>query len=207
MSIVKNKDFTIGRYKIAQAVAVAPDSNLIGNKTELTQFIEEFEKECLITILGYTLYSEFITQLDESTSNGLVAGADVKWDKLLNGSENYFGLKKLLVPYIYFMFLENDESSHTGTGVIKESGKQSRPFPERSKAVKAWREFYKYTVGTSSAPKAWVKQSIFGNLTMYDWYGTTDSAVKPLYDFLKENKVDYPDAVMTELQNLNYYGI
>ena len=207
MSIVTNEDFTKGRFKIPNATDIAPDSNLVGNKTELGQFIEEFEEECLIITLGYVLYEELKTQLDPSTSNGLITGADQKWDDLLNGKENYFGFKKILVPYIYYKFLENDDASYSGVGIIKESAKGARSYPARSKAVKAWRMFYKFTIGTSLAPKAWTKTSIFGNLNMFDWYGTTDSQIKPLYTFLVEEKLVYPTAVSTEFANMNFYGI
>ena len=207
MSIVINKDFTVGRFKIANATDIGPDSNLLGNKTELGQFIEDYEKECLIEVLGWALYSELLLVLDPQEDDGIKAGSDAKWAKLVNGDANYFGLKKLLVPYIYFMFLENDESRHSGTGVIKENTKGARDFPDTSKAVKAWREFYKYTVGESLRPKGWIKPSIFGNLVMYDWYGSTDSNIKPLYTYLIEKVDDFPNAVMTEYENMNYYGI
>lgn len=207
MSIVKNTDFTKGRFKIPNATDIAPDSDLIGNKSELGEFIEEFEEEALILTLGYTLYAEFKTQLDPSNSNGLIDGADQKWDDLLNGKENYFGLKKLLVPYIYFQFLENDESQYSGTGVIKESTKGARSYSERGKAVKAWRSFYQFTIGRSQTPNALTRPSIFGNLTMYDWYGTSDDKYKPLYVFLREEAETYPTAVPTMFENMNYYGI
>ena len=207
MSIVHNSDFTKGRFKIPQATDIAPDSDRLGNKSELEEFIEEYEKDCLVLTLGWTLYSELLTQLDDSTATGIKDGADPKWGKLVNGSDNYLGLKKILVPYIYFQFMENDESSYTGTGVIKESTKGARQYSERGKAVKAWRTFYEFTIGTSTAPKATIRPSIFGNLLMYDWYGTTDDKFKPLYTFLKDNAVDYPTAVSTTFDNINYYGI
>lgn len=207
MSIVKNTDFTEGRFKIPNATDTAPDSSLLGNKTELGQFIDEFEEECLILTLGYTLYTEFKAQLDPSTSNGLIGGADQKWDDLLNGKDNYFGLKRLLIPYIYFKFLESDDSSYAGVGIIKESAKGARTYPARSKAVKAWRTFYEFTIGNSNAPKGYLKPSIFGNLLMYDWYGTTDDNIKPLYSFLKDNEDVYTTAASTLFVNMNYYGI
>lgn len=207
MSIVQNSDFKVGRFKIAGGTSIAPDSDRLGNKVELDQFIDEFEKECLILTLGYTLYAELVTNLDASEANGVKQGADQKWVDLVVGKDNYMGLKKVLVPYIYFMFLENDESSHSGVGVVKESGKQVRAYPERSKAVKAWREFYKHTIGNTVTPRAWIQESIFGNLTAYDWYGTSETGIKPLYTYLKDNAADFPDAVSTEFDNLNFYGI
>ena len=181
MGLVTNKDFSIGKWKIPNATDIAPDSDLLGSKTELSLFIEEYEKECLIYVLGYELYAELLTKLDTNESNNLVVGAEEKWDDLVNGKDNYYGLKKLVVPYIFFHYAQNDESHYSGVGEIKESAKGARPFSPRSRAVSAWREFYRYTRGDSQAPKAAIKPTIFGNIQMYDWYGTEDSFFKPLH--------------------------
>jgi len=58
------------------------DINLnIGVYSDLTQYIDRFEKEVLIGLLGYTLYSEMMA------AYALLPGTPLptKWDRLING--------------------------------------------------------------------------------------------------------------------------
>ena len=61
--------------------------DVLSINSELNDFIIEYEEECLITCLGYLLAKEFMSNLDSTRENGLIVGADTKWDRLLNGHE------------------------------------------------------------------------------------------------------------------------
>ena len=205
--ITKNQDF-VGRYKIPNATDTSPNSDLLGNSTELALFISNLEEECLILVLGYTLYKELEAELDDSEPNGLKPTADQKWDDLLNGKETYKGLRELLIAYIFFFFLQNDESDYAGVGVVKEYGKGARSFTTRPKAVKAWRRFFELAQGVTGRPEIWSRRLIGGTSNGVGVVWTDyDNKLQPLYPFLTINEDVYPDAVMSPLKTMNYYGI
>ena len=203
--IIKASDFTTGNYKIPNVVDNAPNSDLLGNNTEINEFISKYVPECMVLTLGYELWTLLSAELD--VNGDLPVGADQRWQDLVNGKDRYQGLKSILVPFVYFYFLENDESHHGGVGIVQEEAKGATRFMPVSKAVKAWREFYRYTIGYDKTPMAWEKMTIRGNATCYDWYGTSESLYMPLYVFLRENESTYPEAVSTQFENINYYGI
>lgn len=205
--ITKNSDFN-GQFQIANSEDGSPNSDLIGNNTELQLFINEFEPRCLITVLGYALYAElkpellkkpFVTDAQDT--------ADAKWVELVNGKDNYFGLKPIIVPYVYFHFLKSDDSSHTGVGVVKEAPKGARNYSPREKAVLAWRTFYEAAQGYYPEFTIASKQSAVGNITgiIYD-YDQSDK-IMSLYTFLAKNIDTYPNANPSVLENITQYGI
>lgn len=204
--ITKISDFK-GRFKIPNATDTAPNSDLLGNSTSLYDFISDYEEECLILILGYTLYKELLTNLNEGEPNGILTGADAKWDELVNGKDNYRGLRTLLVSYIFFYYLENDESQYSGVGIQRERGKGSRNFTARPKATKAWRTFYKLTSGEKIQPEVIIRSLVGGSSGVGIIYTDPTEKLQPLYGFLTENAITYPDAVMSQIGNMNYYGI
>src|SRR6187402_1476484 len=65
--------------------SITDDVTAIG--ADISSFIDVYSKEALQKCLGYVLFKEFSAQLSSATANGLIAGADVKWDRLLNGTE------------------------------------------------------------------------------------------------------------------------
>lgn len=205
--ILTNADFTKGQFKVPNVVDVAPDSNLLGNNTEMGEFIDEFVPEACVLTLGYDLWKLLEAELDPSEPNGLLPTADERYDKLLNGDGKYLGMDVYLIPYVYFKFLENDESHYGGVGVLQETAKGAEQFSPVSKGVKAWRTFYKNTIGIDPTPKAWEQSTILGDLVAYDWYGSKESLYTPLYQYLRDNAEIYPEAISTNFDNINYYGI
>lgn len=203
--IVKNTDF-IGRFKIAGAVISGPNG-LSGNDDELSLLIDEFEPKCLITVLGYSLYSELKPEL---LKKPFVASAtdtaDEKWVNLVNGKDNYLGLKNVLVPYIYYQFLSDDESSHSQVGIVKEKAKGANNFNSRQKAVTAWRAFFEAARGKTVINSIISKQSYVGDITGII-YSDEDDKIWSLYKFLYENLTIYETANPSYLENINIYGI
>lgn len=49
---------------IANSQDTTPNSNLLGNKVKLDSFIEQYERDILITTLGYDLYKELQSNLE-----------------------------------------------------------------------------------------------------------------------------------------------
>jgi len=205
--ITTNADF-VGNFKIPNSMDGSPLSDLLGNKDELTTFIENFEPECLVRAFGYDLYKLLLPELQKQPFNvSSEVTADQKWIDLVNGKDNYKGLKPVIVPYVYYHFLEDNESSFSGVGVVKERAKGAQERSSIPKAVKAWREFYKHTVGSEPVPGVMVRPSIFGNMVFYDWYGTDGNYETSLHSFLTKYKNIYPEAIIGKFENMNFYGI
>ena len=206
--ITKVTDFK-GRFRIANSDDHAPNSDLTGNHSLLKDFIDEFEPQCCITILGYSLYKELQPELlKQPFVGGATETADQKWIDLVNGKENYEGLVKCIVPYIYFKFLKDDDSSHTGVGVVNENPKGAVMYSAREKAVEAWRAFYQATCGEYSVEDSLLfKQSYVGPILGIIYAHDSLDKEKSLYTFLEENKNIYPNANPTPLSNINQYGL
>ena len=187
-TITKNSDF-VGRYAIAGAEDNEPNSE--GNNQQLQLFIEEFEPKCLVTTLGYSLYDELKPELLKKPFVPEAAEtADEKWIDLVNGKDNYQGLKILLVPYIYFYFLESDDEHHSMVGVKRETPKGATRTPATKKAVIAWRAFYKNTVGQSVSNNVFAMNTIRGSVVGVI-HTNTDDKFWSLYNFLNKNKDIY----------------
>ena len=124
--------------------------------SELSSFINKYERECLIMCLGLQLAIEFIDKLDSRQPNGLKVGVDAKWDNLLNGQTynnpngdlvEWRGVRfknpgcstydrSFLANYVYSKFEQNYDLTRTGIGDGKIQGKN---FEERSAAPKVMR--------------------------------------------------------------------
>ncbi len=119
--ITENKDFK-GAYAIANSTDSEPNSDLVGNTEDLKAAIELYEPRCLILILGYTLYTQLKAELDKKPFNiNGTTTADQIWIDLVNGVDQYEGLKKIIVPYVYFYYLQSDEMQHSGVGLVQEN--------------------------------------------------------------------------------------
>lgn len=184
------------------------------SETGLTQAITQYEKEILIKLLGYKLYSLLIADLSNGAPvtqkyidlvNGkeftlTYNGADytVKWEGLANTA-----LQSLIAYYVFYKYVERNITSFYGTGVSQANVQEgwSRVNPEM-KMIHAWermRELY------GKIPPEYKLN--------YDrpLLGTDLSVVHELsgsaYNFLLMNKTDYPDWVFTPLWNMNQFGI
>jgi len=202
--ITKIEDFK-GRFNIALSEDIEPNS--MGNHDELQLFIEDEEPSCLVTVLGYSLYQELLPELKKKPfePDASLTAAD-KWVDLVNGKDNYQGLKKLLVPYIYFQFLANDTAHHTGVGMVQERAKGASNVSARKKAVVAWNEYYKYTVGEDISSNIFGKNTIKGPVIGII-YSNSEDKYWSLYNWLKQNIDVYTNWSPSSVKNITMYGI
>lgn len=150
-----------GKLAIANAQDKAPNSNLLGNSIALTENLLKYERECLIKLLGYSLYKEFCDQFVKTADTWVLKDpVDAKWTELLEGKEYtlngvnvcWRGLifsddaistqfpQSLLADYVYTKFLEND-TNHTSVGHQSEQAKGSEKVSSRSMWASAWNDF------------------------------------------------------------------
>ena len=101
--------------------------NVAANTIAISQAIAQYEKEILISLLGYKLYSLLMTACPGGTPSGvyvdLVNGAEfthsfngeditLKWEGLKNTA-----LQSLIAYYVFYKYVERDVTRLYGTGV------------------------------------------------------------------------------------------
>lgn len=199
-----SRSFFKGIIQVPNATDTAPNSNLLGNGTELDLFIDEFERDILIKCLGYPLFYAFVNELDATKPNGLKDTADAKWNDLLNGKDytlngiavKWMGLKfkegnldrSLIAYYVFCEFLNSDLFNYSGLGVVKERGKNSSPVTADPLYVASFRKFYELTE-----------------------FSTCNNGLRSLYDFIQDmngiTSETYPNWIPKKFENVNLFGI
>lgn len=124
--------------------------NLQGNST-FDDFVDTQEEELLVDLLGRFLYDAFITGIDgieeEDIEERWIRLRDGYTYKHLNRTYHWYGLKKMLIPYIYSRWLEYNTEHTTGVGVIVANTENSTLTSPIFKIVRAWNEFVDMAVG------------------------------------------------------------
>jgi hypothetical protein len=207
MSLIDNTYF-VGEIAIPQA----------STDTNLTQAITQYEKEILISLLGYKLYSLLIVDVNAGLHTkiyqDLVNGAEftltfkgvdylLKWEGLKNTSS-----QSLITYYVYFKFIERDITRLYGTGISMAVPAGNNSGWERVSAVNKlcsiwervrelygkipaqYKRYFNPIIGVDTVPAVQV-------------FNYDPSA----YNFLYVNKDDYPDWIFTPLWNINAFGI
>lgn len=183
--IITTDDFKFGAYVPNRDDA--PNSDIIGNEPILQGFIDEYVQNCLVETLGWELFSELQAELVEGV---LPPDADQKWLDLVNGSENYRGMKQgMLVGYVYFYWLQNDIVDYSTTGTQRvTSDKQENVRPD-SKMVVQYNKFYDQAIGTFTQGPSMVYKDDGRVGIIYG--GMSGSNYKSMYEFLRENSETY----------------
>lgn len=159
-----------------------PDTETTENSS-FAQFIVDKEEEKLTKLFGYEMYKAFIDGLD-------IVPIDPIWVKLRDGAEytelsgityKYYGLNKLLIPFIYAMWLKATFDSHSGTGI-------SIPNIENSSVISpSLRISNAYNVHSRLVGKMGIKNSLHG--------------------FLVVNVTDYPLIKFKPAGYMNFLGL
>jgi hypothetical protein len=128
-----------------------PGSALSGDYADIDDFIEKYEKEALIHLLGYTHYKELKAEID-------AASYSTKWSRLVNGHEytiNYLGKDQLvkwnglintdkdslLAYYIYYSYVKFHVTHSSSVGEVLMKVENGDRFSISSKLVNAWNQF------------------------------------------------------------------
>ena len=185
-------------------IAVPNQTGTISNATAIIQAIGQYEKEILISLLGYKLYSLLIADLDAEGLPqtqpfiDLVDGAEfeingilLKWNGLKNSDK-----QSLIAYYTYYKMIERETVHNSGIGAILAKGEKGNRVSPVNKMINAWdrmRELY------GKSPKQF---DCIGYLT------TTFFNFEPsAHNFLFANKESYPDWRFTPIWGINSFGI
>lgn len=157
-------------------------------------YIDVYEREILIRLLGYTLYKEFTEGLAEAT-------IEQKWTDLLEGKEytvtvnevdytvKWNGLQNiqkvsLITDWVYFNWLRQNNEQLTGLGVSSANKENATDYDKNFKLVQSHNR---------CAENA-------GN--------DCNNELEPtLYNYLNNHPDDYTNWVFTELEKINVLGI
>jgi hypothetical protein len=136
-------------------------SDVTSVSAELDDFVEKYERQCLIKCLGLQLYLLFEAELDSSKATGLKDGSDAKWNDLLNGKTytnpsgdlvQWRGVRfktnsastvysnSFLANYVYYHYEQNYDVFRSGVGHVKPKGGNSEERSPAQKVIIAWRE-------------------------------------------------------------------
>lgn len=193
-----------------------PNVSETGTAAALLQATTQYEKEILISLLGYKLYSLLIadcaggtglpvTQIYIDLVNGKefthnYKGQDytIKWEGLKNSA-----LQSLIAYYVFYKYVERDVTRLYGTGVsMAKAGEGWGRVSPMSKLINAWdrmRDLYGRIPVEYEAH--WCYPRLSTAITqVYD--------MKPsAYNFLYANKDNYPDWIFTPQWNINEFNI
>lgn len=194
---------------------------------DILAFIDEYARECLLSCLGRKLFYDFESQLDSANANGLKAGADTKWDNLLNGLEyqnpagetvKWRGIrfkskpsgdtydKSLLAYYVYFYYEKHDYITRSDVGHVEEKPDNAFNVSPREKVVKAWNKFVSLVQGKPKNPYYVTKWGLIG----VDYAHSLTDEVS-LYEFIEDQNNLVPDTYdgfkSRTWERINAYGL
>lgn len=203
--IIKTTDFTLDAFIPNRDDA--PNSDILGNETELQGFIDKYETEALILVLGYDMYKQLISEFE---ANGdWKSTTDQKWKDLVDGDNAYKGMKEMLIGYVFYKFAESDDSHYATVGTEKEKSETSVRVEMRPKAIQNYNKFYNDAVGTYyDYPVVRGVGSIFGNLTSVSYVndGRNKNRIS-LYEYVLSRIEDFTNWSPANLKSQNYFDI
>jgi hypothetical protein len=185
--------------------------NISANATAVSQAIELYEKEILIQLLGYKLYSLLVadcvngvpaTQIYIDLVNGaefVRADSDValKWEGLKNSLK-----QSLLAYYVFYKYVERDVTHLSGAGVILTPDGSGSRASSVNKMCNAWERMrVLYGIIPPTYKRYYASPVKAASLPCSFNYDAS------AYNFLFANKTNYPDWVFTPQWNINAFGI
>lgn len=211
--IIDNSYFQTKPLFIPNAVAQpAIGYNTPDNTAELNLFIDEKERELLLSFLGYDQLTELLSQFTDD--GDWKSDALQKWKDLVDGKNDWKGLRyevsgkkySLIAYYVYFYFLGEDATYYSGTGVQAPEAANSESVLPNPKQVKAWNMF----VRMYGSNVSYNRPTFFNNWngTGMTWLGNNPDANSiTLYDFMTKNSDVYNTSFFRAYTPLNNYGL
>lgn len=173
MSIVSPTDF-IGDVNIPNN-----EDTYNGVKANVQFFIDKYEPIFLESLLGYTLYQEYLAGIvpvpvEPATDPVTYVPINPKWIAIQTLT------KPLILNFVYYYFKEDEFGYSSGIGVIRAKGENSTPVSPARKMVSRWNEMVKgvYKViarwdveayGDYYLKNVFYNLSTWGFEAFYDW--------------------------------------
>lgn len=184
---------------------------LLTNKTDLSadisEAIERYEKEILISLLGYKLYKQMITTPTDEPYKSLIEGAEfeltfdgitqlLKWEGLKNTQK-----ESLIAYYVYYKYQERTFVRPSAINAIKPKAEAAEIVSPLPKMVNAWNRMIELYGET---PNRW----FYGGVTiMQPDGGYINDNLPSAYNYLSVKIADFPDWIFTPLRPINPFMI
>jgi hypothetical protein len=186
------------------------------NSSIITQAITQYEKEILISLLGYKLYSLLIADLNESLVPvtqkyiDLVNGAEfqheatfgetitLKWEGLKNTQK-----ESLIANYVFYMMVERETTHLSGIGNTELKTEFAQRVSPMNKMVNAWDKMRTMYGKFPVELKIYIGDKPIYGSNMSGIYNDEPSA----FNFLYANKDNYPDWYFKPIWGINQFGI
>ena len=182
------------------------DSQLLGNGFQIERLISICERDVLVKLFGFEMYSNFISDLqtDDKGVYQVKDNTEQRWKDLLNGTTyemdgvtySFRGLRfsdpglqgeylqSLIAYYVYTIYVDTEEIKHTGLTFTKEQAKNAMVISGRSRHATAFNRFYRLALADD------------------------ETGERSLYQFLKDHEENYPEWIMTyEFTKQNRWGV
>lgn len=190
-----------------------------GAYKELQEFIDEKSRLCLKEALGYVLFKELDSYIDDGNLEG---SAPSIWGNLVNGVEytvngntyKWEGListegafkRSLLANYTYYYWLYYNQSTMSGVGEVVLNAKNAINVNSTQRLVSTWNTFLQMYQGnkTQSGYNKYYHKGI--KVIDYIGGGTDDNYVH-LIKFLSDNNEYYPNAALKLHKPKNQLGL
>jgi len=192
-----------GRYKLPHS---APAPNESDNTEDITMFIDRYERELLVDALGVDLYNDIkdnkadfnaapdeVKRLVKGYDYTLDDGTKVSW----NGLDNS---ESLLIPYVYYRYLQDQQDIMTTFGVERPQGVNSEAVSSIPRVTAAYRDFFEKYQSVDNGVAFYSSPYISG----IDYLGSKNIR-RSLYQFLCDN--DYDISHFKLFENTNQFGV
>ncbi len=161
---------------------------------EFNAHAENTEAEILKKLLGLDLYDDFIAGLAPSSLDY----PEQKWIDLLDGAKytyngikyEWVGMRKLLTPFIFAMWLRDNYDNYSETGVSVGKVENAEMIGPQLRIVTAWNKGYEM----AGSGKKYESSKVFNHKNS-------------LYGFLRINITDYSNWVYTDIGYMNRFNL
>lgn len=185
---------------------------LLTNKTalasDLTQAITKYEKEILISLLGYELYDLMNNNQTIEPYKSLIEGAEfsiefdgitqtIKWEGLKNSAK-----ESLIAYYVYYQYQKRNFIKPSAISSVKplaENADISSPYPAMVEAWNRMIDLYGYF------PNSWFMRS--NASIMQPDGGLIYNNAPSAFNYMSANIDSFPKWIFTPLKTINSFGI
>lgn len=200
---------------IPQSVSTIPSTGTGLNSPleDINIYIDDKEKELLLSFLGYEQYTELLSQFN---SDGTWVTTPVqKWVDLVDGKEDWKGLRytvgsgkrSLIADYVYFYWLADDYVQNSNTGLQRAEAANSLGLMPNDVQSKVWTKFLKQ-YGYWNNARNWPYFFTNWNGVGMTWLSANQELnTVTLYDFMTKNSDVYNTGFFAAYQPVNPYNL